>query len=120
MLYAKLNDAGEIIDVATQQSEEYSKLVAPDDPVVAGIVESKLDGKDTQELLTTSDQDMMRVLEDLIDLLAEKRLIQFTELPIAAQKKLLSRKWVRGVHNGSNDAILISEDLPPAGNDSLI
>ncbi|MFD1384862.1 hypothetical protein ACFQ45_15950 [Rhodanobacter aciditrophus] len=111
MLYAKVNENGDIIDVATQQSDEYTLLVAPDNPVVAQLLEAKLDENSSRELLETSDQDMMRVLEDLIDLLSEKRIIQFTELPLAAQKKLLSRKWVRGIQKGHSDALIIENEL---------
>ena len=109
MLYAKVNESGEILDVATSQSEEYTLLVAPNEPTVASILERKFSesSTSTQEMLTSSDIDMMRILEDLIDLLSEKRLIQFTELPLPAQKKLLSRKWVRGVHNGHDDSLMV-------------
>jgi len=124
MLYAKLNEDGDIIDVATSQSEEYGLLVAPNEPSVAKILEKKFtanDNKNTQEMLTNSDSDMMRVLEDLIDLLSEKRIIQFTELPTAAQKKLLSRKWVRGVHNSQDeDLISDSDSLTDPDGDSFI
>lgn len=118
MLYAKLNDRGEVVDVATRPSEEYKTLVAPDDPKVAAILESKIDVQDSQEILDSSDVEMMRVLEDLVDLLVEKRLIQFTELPMAAQKKLLSRKWVRGVRTGSEESLIQEETSN--GHDSFI
>lgn len=111
MLYAKVNENGDIVDVATQQSKDYTLLVAPDNPVVAKLLESKLDENSSRELLDASDQDMMRVLEDLIDLLSEKRIIQFTELPLAAQKKLLSRKWVRGMHKNQSDALIVENEL---------
>lgn len=117
MLYAKVNETGEIVDVSTQHSDDYSLLVAPDNPTVARILEAKLDQQASQELLSSSDQEMMRILEDLIDLLTEKRLIQFTELPLAAQKKLLSRKWVRGIHSGNSDHLL--GDIP-LDDDALI
>ena len=106
MLYAKINTSGHVIDVAPYQDDEYNQLVSPHDPFVADILAAKLDQESSQELLTSSDQDMMRVLEDLIDLLTEKRLIQFTELPMAAQKKLLSRKFVRGIHSGNNETLI--------------
>lgn len=122
MLYAKVNENGEVIDVATEQSDEYKLLVAPNDPVVATLLEKKFTANTTktQEMLTTSDSEMMRVLEDLVDLLAEKRLIQFTELPLAAQKKLLSRKWVRGVHNGGDESLISENESFNPDNDSLI
>ncbi|MCZ2723399.1 hypothetical protein O1D97_17735 [Marinomonas sp. 15G1-11] len=118
MLYAKIDEHGVIIDVSTEQSDEYRKLVAPNDPNVTQILEDKISNTQAQGMLSNSDSDMMRILEDLIDLLTEKRLLQFTELPIAAQKKILSRKWVRGLHV-SNDDNLIDEHFPE-DNDSLI
>lgn len=56
------------------------------------------DPSDTDVLvhsLTQSDLALVRVLEDLIDTLIEKGLIQFTDLPPAAQAKLLSRRETR-------------------------
>ena len=44
------------------------------------------------ESLAKSDEEFIRVLEDLINLLTEKGLIQFTELPSKAQEKLLRRQ----------------------------
>lgn len=45
--------------------------------------------------LSQSDLALVRVIEDLIDTLIEKGLIQFTDLPPAAQAKLLSRRETR-------------------------
>ena len=122
MLYAKINENGEIIDVATSQSDDYSLLVAPNEPSVASILEKKFTSTSTstQEILSESDSEMMRILEDLIDLLSEKRLIQFTELPLPAQKKLLGRKWVRGVHNGQDDSLMVDTHDIEGSDDSLI
>lgn len=119
MLYAKLDENQNIIDVATEPSDEYKMLVSPQDANVMEILELKLHKQDTQSMLETSDSEMMRVLEDLVNLLTEKRIIQFTELPMAAQKKLLSRKWVRGIHTGQEDS-LIGESELSGNNDSLI
>jgi hypothetical protein len=45
--------------------------------------------------LVQSDQGMARLVEDLIDLLIAKHLIQFTELPPAAGAKYLQRQEKR-------------------------
>lgn len=45
--------------------------------------------------LADSDQGMVRVLEDLIETLISKDLIHFTDLPEAAQTKLLERRSLR-------------------------
>jgi hypothetical protein len=48
-----------------------------------------------QKVLTSSDMDIVRVLEDLIDLLCKNHVIIFTDLPDVAQKKLADRKSIR-------------------------
>lgn len=47
------------------------------------------------------DQDFIRVIEDLVDLLIQQNVIRMTDLPLEAQRKLLSRKGVRERMRGS-------------------
>jgi len=42
--------------------------------------------------LSSPDTETIRVIEDLVDLLIEKKLILLTDLPVAAQKKLSERR----------------------------
>lgn len=49
--------------------------------------------------LSQSDAAIARVLEDLIDVLIQRGVIQFTDLPAAAQEKLLSRRETRAQMN---------------------
>lgn len=52
------------------------------------------------ELLASSDLALVRVLEDLIDVLIDKELIRFTDLPQIAQQKLLDRRSIRSEMKG--------------------
>ncbi|WP_249931331.1 hypothetical protein [Ramlibacter sp. 2FC] len=45
--------------------------------------------------LSLTDAGMGRVTEDLIDVLIDRGVIQFTDLPVAAQAKLLQRRQTR-------------------------
>lgn len=45
--------------------------------------------------LSESDADLARVTEDLVNLLVQKGVILFTDLPPAAQAKLLARQQTR-------------------------
>ncbi|KAF0813977.1 hypothetical protein IGB42_01656 [Andreprevotia sp. IGB-42] len=45
--------------------------------------------------LSGLDQDLIRVLEDLVDVLIHKNVLRITDLPPEAQSKLLTRKRVR-------------------------
>ena len=50
-----------------------------------------------------SDADFVRVLEDLIDTLITNNVIRHTDLPPAAQKKLMLRKGLRSRISGALD-----------------
>lgn len=50
---------------------------------------------DKVSALSQSDTSLVRVLEDLIDVLINRGVIQFTDLPEAAQTKLLERRETR-------------------------
>ena len=54
------------------------------------------------EKLAESDQALIRVVEDLIDTLIRKDLLHFTDLPEAAQAKLLKRRDLRRSVNALN------------------
>jgi hypothetical protein len=54
------------------------------------------------EKLAESDQALIRVVEDLVDTLIAKDLLRFTDLPEAAQAKLLKRRDLRRSVNALN------------------
>ena len=60
------------------------------------------------DALSQSDAAIARVLEDLIDVLINKGVIQFTDLPEAAQNKLMTRRQTRA--KLSNSLQLLPED----------
>jgi len=51
--------------------------------------------EDAKNSLSQTDLGMGRVLEDLVDVLINRRAIQFTDLPEGAQAKLLERRQTR-------------------------
>ena len=57
--------------------------------------EASLTDQDVSEFLSASDPDMIRVLEDLIQVLINKNIISFEDLPETAQLKLLYRNNTR-------------------------
>lgn len=58
-----------------------------------------------------SDADFVRVLEDLIDTLITKNVIRHTDLPPAAQRKLMLRKGLRNRIAGALDFLGKDERL---------
>mgnify|MGYP001029162347 CR=1 FL=1 len=63
-----------------------------------------------KEQLSTSDAELVRVLEDLIDVLIANGTIRMTDLPPKALEKLTSRKQTRRKLNNSLNLIGDDED----------
>lgn len=53
---------------------------------------------------------MIRVYEDVVDVLIGKRIICLTDLPRAAQEKLLRRKHLRSLLASFSEVIAAEED----------
>jgi len=54
---------------------------------------------DNVNALSQTDTSLVRVLEDLIDVLITRGVVQFTDLPEAAQARLLERRETRASLN---------------------
>ena len=61
-------------------------------------------------IMESSDADFIRVLEDVIDLLIDKQIIQFTEFPDVVQAKLLTRRRYRESLRSNADTTRLLED----------
>ncbi|MCV6589567.1 MAG: tryptophan synthase subunit beta like protein [Marinobacterium sp.] len=116
MFHIQRDESGEILSVARQPDAQHNEPLAPGEPELRRFLASS---DDALGQLQSSDVDFIRVLEDLIDLMINKDLIQFTELPDAAQQKLLSRRQIRErlISSLSTSSTLLSDT--PQG-DSLI
>lgn len=112
MPYAQRNEDGEIIALTAQPADDNDVLLLPDDPeVLLFLSRSGTDAfaRTRQNLeLLADDLKMIRVVEDLIDLLTAKGVILFSELPPAVQEKILRKKTKREQLSPGND-ILVSD-----------
>ncbi len=95
MTYAKRNTDGEIMALFDTDQGQGLEAVKYSDPDVIRFLSGSETGHKTLAFLQQSDLDLARVVEDLIELMVDKDLILFTELPTAAQEKLLGRKQAR-------------------------
>lgn len=99
MPYIKRDDSGALIGVQEQKTDDYSVWIELADDELIEFLKSGAAAPKVIETLINSDNDMARVTDDLIELLMEKQLFAFTELPIAVQKKLNARRQLREVIN---------------------
>ena len=95
MPYVVRDKNGCVISViATPGSAEDGRLKASDDEI-EDLMEDDSATKELQEVLVASDLSFVRVLEDLISVLLDKEILMLTDLPEAAQEKILERKHIR-------------------------
>lgn len=108
VLYVKRNDRGEVIALSSQRQEGYENIT-PDEAldVFRHLYPDVIKMQVTHELHHT-DTEMIRVIEDLVELLIAKNIIQLTELPRAAQQKIYNRKKIRRL---LNDAIIPDDKI---------
>ena len=109
MPYVARDTDGRVTAVALEYTPETPESVSADSPEVVAFMAQMEKGQlvDTLDDLHESDKQLVRVLEDLIDALIDRDIIHFTDLPEAAQKKLLSRQTMRRSLNSLN---LIGDD----------
>jgi len=58
-------------------------------------VQAFLSADEAQRSFASMDADLVRVLEDLIDVLIQRNVLRVTDLPVEAQQKLYNRKHAR-------------------------
>lgn len=91
MPYVKRDDQGRITTVNLESAEGLEN-VPPNAPELLDFM--KRMGLE-HSTLQQSDMRLVRVLEDLIDLLIDRDVIRFTDLPLPAQEKLMERRSMR-------------------------
>lgn len=104
MPYVKRNQAGNIEAISLVASEHCPEFVEADNEAL----KTSIAMLSTNAEALASDLAMVRVIEDLIDILLAKSIISINDLPQSVQLKLLARKNLRqqGSFNiGSSDLI---------------
>lgn len=95
MPYISRDPTGRITGVFDQPSDAAPEQCRANDPEVLQFLGVGKEETQALDALAESDVEMVRVVEDLIMLLIEKRVIMLTDLPKAAQKKLARRSHLR-------------------------
>ena len=107
MPYVKRDANGKITGLSERADAEFTEFVKIDHPDIAALVEGA-DAQGMRVALAASDLDMIRIIEDLIDVLITNNVINFTDLPAEAQSKLLARQHLR--HSMSSLSGLVADD----------
>jgi len=112
MPYVQRDTKGNIIAVSASESDTTREWVEEGGHDLNSFLLDMALGKDTADptvvrALSESDLAMIRVVEDIVDLLIEQNLLRFTDLPVAAQEKLMQRRSLR---ESINSLSLMSDD----------
>jgi predicted nucleic acid-binding protein len=109
MLYVKRDDSGAIIALTREPDNGHMEKVSLLDDEVTQFLQQSGEIDSMVNLLALSDNSMVRVIEDLIDLLISKNIILFTDLPEQAQKKIEARRKAR--RNLNNEDFMVDDIL---------
>lgn len=99
-MYVQRNPYGVICAISHTASGDIKEFIEDDSADVAAFLAALKPAPIVA--LEESDQAMARVLEDVVNLLVDQGTIRFTDLPHAAQTKLLSRRELRVQRKGMN------------------
>lgn len=98
-MYIKRNKHGHIEALSEEKSLDFSELASDQDLEFVEFLKYKVTQKsDAISSLEETDTELVRVLEDVIEILISKNLLQFTDLPKAARDKLAKRHSLRKTH----------------------
>mgnify|MGYP003664877640 CR=1 FL=1 len=111
MPYVNRNQAGEITQLLDKPSNSDSQWLEMENPEVSQFLQDPNRTEALKKSLLSSDVEMARVVEDLVEVLMEKQVFVFTELPEVAQQKLNARKKLREDVGSLNNLIGDEDDI---------
>ncbi len=105
----KRDASGHIVAVYRERTDEAPDYLASGHPEVAEFTGPD-SGRAERGGMLQSDLEMIRVYEDLIDILISKRIVVLTDFPSAAQEKLVRRKRLRSSLSSLTEVLAPGDD----------
>jgi len=88
-------DAEGTILAVYEEKIDGTEEVQASDPALVAFIQKNIPLAAQQDEWVQSDLALSRVMEDLIDILIDKKIMMFTDFPKGAQEKLLERRGFR-------------------------
>lgn len=102
MPFVQRDSTGKVIAIFAEAGTTHAEHLPAGHPDLASLAGS--------DEFTRLDADLIRVIEDVVDVLIDRGLLRLTDLPADAQRKLLTRKGARArLKQGLN--LLGSDDV---------
>ena len=96
MRYVARDKDGGIVAIFDRPHPAAPEMIYEDDPELVAFVTGGKTEEAMRAYLQESEGDLLRILEDLINVLIENNLILLTDFPDHAQRKLMRRQGIRG------------------------
>ncbi|HDR16067.1 MAG TPA: hypothetical protein ENN79_11400 [Desulfobacteraceae bacterium] len=109
MFYVARDKDGKIVSLSRKKTVDATESKTSLDSEIWEFLNNNDDEDSLRMSLDLSDLGLVRTIEDLIDLLIEKKIITFTELPVEAQKRIQERRRFR--KKLSSSTVLVEEIL---------
>ena len=94
MRYVLRNENRNIVAIFADAQHD-AEPIADDDPELLSFVTGGQSETAMRAYLANSEADMLRIVEDLINVLIDQNLILLTDFPEGAQRKLMRRQGIR-------------------------
>lgn len=91
-VYLRRDESGQIVALSHLQLSDHSEAASSADAEVRAFVQRLTPSDD---VFLDSDLALIRVVEDLIDVLINKEIVRLTDFPDSAQSKLFERRKLR-------------------------
>ncbi len=95
MLYVARDKSNKIISLSRKKTNDANEVKTSLDSEIWEFLNENDDEDSIRMSLSLSDLGLIRTIEDLINLLIDKKVISFTELPPEAQKRIKERQRFR-------------------------
>ncbi len=105
MVYVQRDAQGRLLRVEYQPFEGMSENLAVESEELQNWLRVKEEVKARLDALNSSDLELIRVLEDVVIVLVDRGVIQYTDLPEAARSKLDERAIARADMEGLNSML---------------
>lgn len=109
MPFVTRDETGRITALYREQTPEAREYLPSGDPEVVAFAGQDTAGAERPDM-RRSDLEMIRVYEDLIDILISKRIVVLTDFPTAAQEKLVRRKRLRSSLSSLTEVLAPEDD----------
>jgi len=110
MPFVARNEDGRITAISERQTKTATEFMEASEPEVQAFIRGATPDSMRRRLVGT-DTEMARITEDLIDVLISRNIINFTDLPIQAQKKLVARQKIRRNLSALSNLVSDSDDI---------